>query len=154
MKGNARGKALKCKVEKEENNSLKFLDVLVETEGTGFLTSAYRKSTFEGQYIPWNSFSPNTRKTSFITTLVHRAIMICSKIKSGPEQDNIKQLLIENGYPDYVLLSFINKKLVNFAAEKTFGQNKPVYLKLPWIVNVSSSLKIKSTKPLHLVSIL
>ena len=80
MKGNARGKALKCKVEKEENNSLKFLDVLVETEGTGFLTSAYRKSTFEGQYIRWNSFSPNTRKTSFIKTLVHRAIMICSKL--------------------------------------------------------------------------
>ena len=31
-----------------------------------------------------------------------------------------------------------NQKLVNFAAEKTFGPEKcPVYLKLPWIGNVS-----------------
>ena len=31
--------ALKCTVEKEQNNSLNLLDVLVEKDGTGFLTS-------------------------------------------------------------------------------------------------------------------
>ena len=31
--------ALKFTVEKEQNNSLSFLDVLVEKHGTGFLTS-------------------------------------------------------------------------------------------------------------------
>ena len=40
--------ALKFTVEKEQNNSLNFLDVLVEKEGTGFLTSVYRKPTFTG----------------------------------------------------------------------------------------------------------
>ena len=35
--------ALKFKVEKEQNNSLNFLDVLVEKEDTAFLTSIYRK---------------------------------------------------------------------------------------------------------------
>ena len=35
--------ALKFTAEKEQNNSLSFLDVLVEKEGTGFLTSVYRK---------------------------------------------------------------------------------------------------------------
>ena len=35
--------ALKFTVEKEQNNSFNFLDVLVEKEGTGFLTSIYRK---------------------------------------------------------------------------------------------------------------
>ena len=49
--------ALKFIVEKEQNNSLTFLDVLVEKEGTGFLTSVYRNPTFTGQYIRWNSFS-------------------------------------------------------------------------------------------------
>ena len=44
--------ALNFTVEKEQNNSLNFLDVLVEKEGTGFLTSIYRKPTSTGQYIP------------------------------------------------------------------------------------------------------
>ena len=49
--------ALKFAVEKEENNSLKFLDVLVEKEGTGFLTSIYRKRMYTGKCILWNFFS-------------------------------------------------------------------------------------------------
>ena len=44
--------------------------------------------------------------------------MICSKTKLGSELDKMKQLLIENGYPAGVLLSCINQKLANFAAEK------------------------------------
>ena len=113
--------ALKFTVEKEQNNSLNFLDVLVEKDGTGFLTSVYRKPTFTGQYIRWNS---KTRKISLIKTLVHRALMICSKTKFGSELDKIKQLLIENGYPADILLSCINQKLANFAAEKMFGPEK------------------------------
>ena len=125
--------ALKFTVEKEQNNSMNFLDVLVEKDGTGFLTSIYRKSTFTGQYIRWNSFSPNTRKISLINTLVHRALMICSKTKLGSELDKIKQLLIENGYQADVLLSCITQKLANSAAEKTFGPE--------WIGNVSSKFE-------------
>ena len=139
--------ALKFTEEKEQNNSLNFLDVLVEKEGTGFLTSIYRKPTFTGQYIRWNSFSPKMRKISLIKTLVHRALMICSKTKLGSELDEIKQLLIENGCPTDALLSCINQKLANFAAEKTFGPEKcPVYLKLPWIGNGSSKYENKINK--------
>ena len=139
--------ALKFTIEKEQNNSLHFLDVLVEKEGTGFLTSIYRKPTFNGQYIRWNSFSPKTRKISLIKTLVHRALMICSKTKLGPELDKIKQLLIDNGYPTDVLLSCINQKLASFAAGKPIGPEKcPVYLKLPWIGNVSSKFENQISK--------
>ena len=73
--------------------------------------------------------------------------MICSKTKLGSELDKIKQLLIENGYPTDVLLSCINQKLVNFAAEKTFGPEKcPVHLKVPWIGNVSSKFENQINK--------
>ena len=81
------------------------------------------------------------RKISRIKTLVHRALMICSEL------DKIKQLLIENRYPADVLLSCINQKLANFAAEKKFGPEKcPVYLKLPWIGNVSSKFENQINK--------
>ena len=65
--------------------------------------------------------------------------MICSKTKLGSELDRVKQLPIENGYPDDVLITSIKQNLANFAAEKPCGPEKcPVYLKLPWISNVSS----------------
>ena len=84
--------ALNFTVEKEQNNSLSFLDVLVQKEGTGFLTSVYRrKPTFTGQYIRCNSFSPKSRKISLIKTLVHRALMIYSKTELGSELDRVKQ---------------------------------------------------------------
>ena len=87
------------------------------------------------------------RKISPIKTLVHSALMICSKTKLGSELDKTKQLLVENGYPADVLLSCINQKLANFAAEKTFSPEKcPVYLKLTWIGNVSSKLQNQINK--------
>ena len=131
--------ALKFTGEKEQNNSLNFLDVLVEKEGTGFLTSIYRKLTYTGQYIRSNSSSPKTSKISLIKTLVDKALMICSETKWGPELDKLKQLRIENGYPTDVILFCISQKLASLAAEKLLGPGKcPVYLKLPWIGNVSS----------------
>ena len=42
--------ALQFTFEKEENNSLPFLDVLVEKSGAGFLTCVYYKPTFSGLY--------------------------------------------------------------------------------------------------------
>ena len=106
-----------------------------------------QETNVTGQYIHWDSFSPKTRKISFIKTLIHRALMICSKTKLGPELDKIKQLPIENGYPADVLLSCINQKLANFAAEKTFDPEKcQVYLKLPWIGNVSSKFENQFSK--------
>ena len=64
--------------------------------------------------------------------------MNCSKTKLDSELDTIKQLLIDNGYPYDVLISYIKQKLANFEAEKPCGPEKcPVYLKLPWIGNVS-----------------
>ena len=73
--------------------------------------------------------------------------MICSKTKLGSELDRVKQLLIENGYPDDVLISCIKQQLTSFGAEKPCGPEKcPVYLKLPWIGNVSSRFENQISK--------
>ena len=73
--------------------------------------------------------------------------MICSKTKLGPELDKTKQLLIENRYPADVLLSCINQKLANYAAEKPIDPEKfPVYLNLPWIGDVSSKFENQISK--------
>ena len=55
--------------EKKSNHSLPFLDVLVERHDPEFLISVYRKPIFTGQYLRWNSFSPQKRKITLIGTL-------------------------------------------------------------------------------------
>ena len=65
----------------------------------------------------------------------------------GSELDKSKTLFSEIEYPTDVLLSCIDQKLANFAAEKTLGPEKcPVYLKLPWIGNTSSKLENQINK--------
>ena len=61
--------------------------------------------------------------------------------------DTIKQLLIDNGYPQDVLVSCIKEKLANTSSEKRFGPQKcPVYIKLLWIGNVSSKFENQINK--------
>ena len=74
--------ALKFTIEKEQNNPLRFLDVLVEKEGSEFLTSVYRKPSIPGLYIRWDSVSPKDRKIGLIKTLVHRVLRISLRICS------------------------------------------------------------------------
>ena len=108
---------------------------------TGFETSMYRKPTFTGQYLRWESFSPNEQKTNLISTLVHRALMICTKSKLNEEIKHIKNILLDNGYPESIIDSNISKKIAKFSMPKRFDPEKcPVYLRVPWIGKGSISL--------------
>ena len=86
----------------------------------------------------WDSFAPSKRKTNLIETLVHRALVICSPGKVKQELDCIRSILKNNGYPETVINSSISKKISRFQVIPKEGPKKcPVYLKLPWIVNIS-----------------
>ena len=125
--------------EKESNLALSFLDVLVEKSHSKFITSIYRKPTFTGQYLRWNSFSSRKRKTNLILTLTHRALAICSPKRLPSELDKIKFILLSNGYPELVIKSFMAMKMKQFHALPKFGPEKcTVYLRLPWIGSVST----------------
>ena len=134
--------ALHFTFEKEANQSLPFLDVFIEKSGNNFLTSIYRKPTFTGQYLRWDSFGPTKRKTNLIGTLVHRALKICSKSKLQQELDQIRAILLNNGYPEYIINTSISKKISKFNSAKKEGPQKcPVYLRLPWIGKVSQKFE-------------
>ena len=124
--------------EKECNRTLPVLDVLVEKNDHEFVTSIYRKPAFTGQYIRWNSFCPMKPKTDLISTLVHRALIICSKSTLQNELSNIRSILINNVYPEAVINAVITKKINQFHRRKQIGPKKcSVYLHLPWLGNVS-----------------
>ena len=110
------------------------MDVLVTESNNKFITSVYRKPTFTGQYIHWNSFGPKQRKTNLIDTLTHRALKICSKSTLKHELENIRSILVQNDYPEFLIDSRIPKKLLRFQQSTKEGPKKcPVYVKLPWI---------------------
>ena len=130
--------SLRFAYEKESNHSLPFLDVLVERHDSEFLTSLYRKPTFTGQYLRWNSFSPQKWKINLIGTLVHRAFMICSKSKLYPELGKIRSILLEIGYLEHTIYSAFKRKLQQLNSNPVHTVEKcPVYLHIPWIGNVS-----------------
>ena len=69
---------------------------------------------------------------------MHRALVICSKSKLQQELDSIRSILRQNGYPEVIINSTISKKIARFHQPVKEGPQKcPVYLKLPWIGNMS-----------------
>ena len=136
--------ALKFTSEKEESKSLAFLDVKIQKSDSKFITSVYRKPTFTGQYIRWDSFGPSKRKKNLISPLAHRALRICSKNLLQQELENIRVILRDNDYPESIIDRGISNKLARFQSLLKFGPNKcPVYLKLPWIGNISLKFENK-----------
>ena len=128
--------------EKEVNGKLPFLDVLVKKSNTKFLTFVYRKPSFSGQYNRWDSFVPRSRKNNLIETLVHQALAIFSPSKLPQEIDFIRSILCSNGYLENVINSRIKRKIEEFKLPPKEGPEKcPVYLKLPWIGNISTKFK-------------
>ena len=64
------------------------------------------------------------------------------------ELENIRVILRDNGYPESIIVRVISNKLDRFQSLLKFGPNKcPVYVKLPWISNISLKFenKIKSS---------
>ena len=134
--------AVKFSFEKEHDGKLLFLDILVERTELAFKTSVYRKPTFFGQYICWESFSPRKRKTNLIATLVNSALKKCTKNKRRQEIDFIKKILLDSGYPDDIVLKHISKNIPKFSTAKPFGPEKcPVYLRASWIGSASQQLE-------------
>lgn len=123
---------LKYTMEIEENNQLPFLDVPVGSTPVGFLTSVYRKPTFSGLYLTWDSFAPRSRKINLIRTRTHCALMLCSKCRLDAELKKLKQLLLMNSYPECFLTATTEQKINKFNESHRYSPSKcPVYLRLP-----------------------
>ena len=124
--------------EVEINSEIPFLDILIKKSNNGFLTSLYRKPSFTGQYLHFQSFCSKRRKINLVRTLYHRACMICSPEMLKTETEKIKKILVGNGYP----LELINRVIKSYddkrGKPKLFGPDKyPAVLKLPYLGNAS-----------------
>ena len=115
--------------------------MLVEKRDYSFLISVYRKPTFTGLYLSWHSFAPRSRKLDLIRYLSYKALIFFSDCKIEDKLKVIKDIFINNGYPEEVIndnIKFTVTRLKN--KNKTFGPPKcPVYFRLPWVGSTNQS---------------
>ena len=135
-------------LEEEVDNKLPFLDVLETRNEQGVLTtSVYRKATFSGLYLQWNSFVPKRFKRGLVIGLVSRAWRLCSSFESfHQELMFLKDVLQCNGYPVSFINScfshFLNKVYSGMKQEPVYGpERKHVFLCLPFVGINSDKLK-------------
>ena len=128
--------ALRFTLEKENNSTLPFLVVLVCKETSTFLTIVYRKSTFTGLYIRWDSFCPKKRKINLIKTLTHRTLMICFESKLDDKVKFITGTLCNNGFPEDIVQSVIRDKISDFSKIKPDSVQKfpPTNIVVLWFI--------------------
>ena len=130
---------IKFTFEKQKDDKLAFLDVLISKTDQNFCTSVYLKMTSIALYTNFVSFTPHSYKIGLIKTLIHCIYEISSSwISFNEEICNIKHLLMKNMYTSYL----IDKQVKHFL-NNTFSTNHCnsvketkiiLYCKLPYIL--------------------
>ena len=138
-------------MEEENNGELPFLDVLVERRDSSFLTSVYRKPTFIGLYLSWHYFAPRSRKLKLIRCFSYRALNICSDCKIEDELKVIKDIFINDGYPEEVIDDIMKFTVTRFKNKnKIFGPpTYSIYFRLPLVGSASQSFAKRIASSVH-----
>lgn len=100
---------IKFTFEKESNNALPFLDLLISrTQCDGIRFSIYRKSTHTNRFITSDSHHSGSHQSAAFHSMIHRLINIpMDRVDYDTELAHIKNIALLNGYPE----SFVNKIL-------------------------------------------
>ena len=145
---NSRHKNIKFTYEKESNNSLPFLDILISRSENGFKTSVYHKPTFSRVYFNFyffNSFIYDQYKIGLIFTLLFTSFLSASEFSSFHKEIScLKKILRKNAFPikliDNCIKTFLNKKFwhnpVVLAVEK-----KELFNALPYLGKLSLAIR-------------
>jgi hypothetical protein len=151
---------IKFTMEKEINNEINFLDVKIKREINGSIsTSTYRKPTFTGVMLNWNSLTSIKYKKGLIGCLLDRSFKICSNNQQKIiEMEELRELLIKNNYPQQVIDKEFEKfekyKMLN--VDKIPNPNEKIkYLSIPFINDKSEIIgrKIQEAVKEHFTNI-
>ena len=103
----------------ENNKKIAFLDTLITRTSHNLSTTVHRKTTNTGECLNYSSICPQRYKIAVIKNFLHRSYAICSNWKDlTTEIQRIKQLLINNNFPNSVVDETINKFISGKMNEK------------------------------------
>ncbi|CAF1345862.1 unnamed protein product [Adineta ricciae] len=114
------------------------------TKLNSFSTTIYRKPTFTGLLTKWNSFVPYSYKVSTLSSMIYRAIRICSSYHLLHEEfEFIEYVSHLNGYPNNFVKSQIHKKTF---VDDSLPNRKRVFLDIPFFGKATDVFKKQITK--------
>ena len=138
---NTRHENIKFTFEKERDNKLPFVDILINNNESDLQTLIFHEKTYTGLLLNYFSFVPNCYKLGLIKTLVDRMYRI-NNSWTGFDKDlkGLKNILQKNQYPlkmiDHVIKLYLNDKINcrnERSSENTKSEIKIRYFKLPFI---------------------
>ena len=111
---NSRHPNIKFTCEEEINNIISFLDISITRVNNKLITSLYRKKTFSGVYMNYNSFLPVKYKKGLIHTLLFRAYNICVDYNTlHNEIEYLKSVWQRNSFRSFSLIVALKSFLIN-----------------------------------------
>ena len=101
----------------EENGSLSLFNIKISRENNKFVTSVYRKSTFNRIFTNFEKVLPEICKCGLIETLLRRNFRVCSNCGNfHKEIETLKSIFEHNNYHhDFVnhcIKRFLNKLFI------------------------------------------
>ena len=140
------------KTKPKVNNSLNFLDVCVQRSVEGeLLTKIHRKLNSEALYVPWASFGPVKQKLGVLTGMVKRFTRLCSPCFLEGELKTLQNTFLSLGYPGNLVSKVITRARSSTALKMIGPQKCPVYLKLPYLGNISERFSKKISEEISQV---
>ena len=102
---NKQHKCLKFTSEAEINdNSFSFLDIKITCHNQQIKISVYRKPTFSGVFMHYESYVDQTYKKSLTDTLLFRCFSVFSDFTLFHlEVENLREILKKNSYPSGII---------------------------------------------------
>ena len=96
------------------------------------MTSVYKKPTFTGHYLNFQSRCSKQRKIGLIKTLYHRAQKISSPELLSNEIKTVKEILRKNEYPNNLIERVLNSKAERSNINVPSMEKCPVLLMLTY----------------------
>ena len=126
----------------EKNGQLPFLDTIVTKLDFTFETGLYRKPTFTGLGMKFDSSLPKTYKLNLIDCFLDRAHKLCSTMTLFySEIENLKKFFFQNGFPIKLVEGKIRKKLSDIHNSKPIVHTVPkldIYACFPFLDKTSN----------------
>ena len=144
---NSKNRNIRFTCEKERNNSMPFLDILITRTNNGFKTSVNHKPTFSGVYSNFNCFISEEYKVGLIFTLLFRTFSVVSDFsRFHLEAYPLKEILKKNAFPikliDSCIKNFLNKRLTEKPVTLT-DEKKDLVIVLPFLGKLSPDLRTR-----------
>lgn len=126
--------------EKEDNNSVPFLDMLVvRCDDNVLKTKWYRKPYCSNRFVNYHSYHPMKTKVNLILGMKRRAVKLSHPEYRKNALQELKTIFLYNSYPEKIINKFLFSTQYNI--EENIIERQPLSLSFPsQSINLSNSV--------------